>query len=69
MPPFLTTTMLPLLRGFEPDRTVAFDRGRSLDAATFSAAAATASAKLPAGRHAFNLCEGRAEFLLGSAAA
>ncbi|MEO8346531.1 MAG: AMP-binding protein [Betaproteobacteria bacterium] len=61
--------MLPLLRGFEPDRPVAFDRNRAFGAAAFCAAATAMSARLPAGRHVFNLCDGRVEFLLGSAAA
>ena len=61
--------MLPLLRGFEPDRPVVFYGNRALNAAAFCAAAVALSVRLPAKRHVFNLCEGRAEFLLGSAAA
>ena len=61
--------MLPLLRGFEPDWPVVFDRDRAISAAAFCAAAHAISLRLPAARHAFNLCEGRTEFLLGSAAA
>jgi acyl-coenzyme A synthetase/AMP-(fatty) acid ligase/3-hydroxymyristoyl/3-hydroxydecanoyl-(acyl carrier protein) dehydratase len=61
--------MLPLLREFEPNRTIVFDRGRELCASVFCAAAIAASTRVPAARHAFNLCEGRAEFLLASAAA
>ena len=61
--------MLPLLRGFEADQTVLFDRSRPISAAVFCAAAAAVSTRLPRARYAFNLCEGRAEFLLASAAA
>jgi acyl-CoA synthetase (AMP-forming)/AMP-acid ligase II/3-hydroxymyristoyl/3-hydroxydecanoyl-(acyl carrier protein) dehydratase len=61
--------MLPLLRGFDGNETVLFDRGRTLSAASFCAAAVAASARLPRARFAFNLCEGRAEFHLASAAA
>ncbi len=61
--------MSPLLRGFEPEQTLLFDRGRRMSAAVFCAAALAASARLPRARFAFNLCEGRAEFLLASAAA
>jgi acyl-coenzyme A synthetase/AMP-(fatty) acid ligase/3-hydroxymyristoyl/3-hydroxydecanoyl-(acyl carrier protein) dehydratase len=65
----LIASMLPLLRGFEPDRTLLFDRGEPITAAGFCAAAVGASARLPRVPLAFNLCEGRAEFLLASAAA
>jgi acyl-CoA synthetase (AMP-forming)/AMP-acid ligase II len=61
--------MLPLLRGYGPDQTLLFDRGEPITAASFCAAAAAASARLPRAPLAFNLCEGRAEFLLASAAA
>jgi hypothetical protein len=59
--------MLPLLRGFEPDRIIQFDRGRELSASSFCAAVTAASARLPGARFAFNLCEGPAEFLLAAA--
>ncbi len=60
---------LPLLRGFDPDQGILFDRGRSISAAAFCAAATAAANRLPRARFAFNLCDGRAEFLLASAAA
>jgi acyl-coenzyme A synthetase/AMP-(fatty) acid ligase len=61
--------MLPLLRGYEPDRTVLFDRGIPLSAAAFCGSAMAISARLPEARFAFNLCEGSAAFLLATAAA
>jgi len=61
--------MLPLLRGYEPDRTILFDRGRPVNAAAFCGMATAISARLPAARFAFNLCEGSAAFLLATAAA
>ena len=61
--------MLPLLRGYEPDRTVLFDRGSPVSAAAFCGMATAMSARLPAARFAFNLCEGSAAFLLATAAA
>ena len=61
--------MLPLLRGFEPDQPILFDRGRPIGAAAFCGAAAMVANRLPAARFAINLCDGRAEFLLASAAA
>jgi acyl-coenzyme A synthetase/AMP-(fatty) acid ligase len=61
--------MLPLLRGFEPDQSILFDRGRPISAAAFCGTAVATSTRLPAARFAINLCEGRAEFLLASAAA
>src|SRR5258705_11891726 len=62
-------TPLPLLRGFDPDQSILFERGRSISAAGFCAAATAVANKLPGARFAFNLCDGRAEFLLASAAA
>ena len=61
--------MLPLLRGYEPDRTILFDRGRSVSAAAFCGMATAISARLPAARFAFNLCENSAAFLVATAAA
>jgi hypothetical protein len=61
--------MLPLLRGYEPDQTVLFDRGRPISARAFCGMAAAMSTRLPVARFAFNLCEGRAEFLIATAAA
>ena len=61
--------MLPLLRGFGPEQPILFDQGRPIGAAAFCGIAAAVSTRLPAARFAFNLCEGRAEFLLASAAA
>jgi len=61
--------MLPLLRGYEPDQTVLFDRGRPISAEVFCGMAAAISTRLPVARFAFNLCEGRGEFLLATAAA
>jgi len=61
--------MLPLLRGYAPDQTVLFDRGRPISAGAFCGVAADISTRLPVARFAFNLCEGRAEFLLATAAA
>jgi acyl-coenzyme A synthetase/AMP-(fatty) acid ligase len=61
--------MLPLLRGYEPDRTVLFDRGSPVSAAAFCGMATAISARLPAGGFAFNLCEGSAAFLVATAAA
>ncbi|HEY5309105.1 MAG TPA: hypothetical protein VIK97_11390, partial [Casimicrobiaceae bacterium] len=61
--------MLPLLRGYEPDRTILFDRGHPFNAAAFCGMAAAMSSRLPAARFAFNLCEGSAAFLLATAAA
>ncbi len=61
--------MLPLLRGFGPDQPIVFDQGRPISAAEFCGIATAASARLPVAKFAFNLCEGRAEFLLASAAA
>jgi acyl-CoA synthetase (AMP-forming)/AMP-acid ligase II len=61
--------MLNLLRGYEPDRTVLFDRGLPIRAAAFCGMATATSARLPAARFAFNLCEGSAAFLLATAAA
>ena len=58
-----------MLRGFAGGDTVLFDRGRRIKAAAFCAAANAAASRLPSARFAFNLCEGRAEFMLGSAAA
>ena len=57
------------MRGYEPDRTVLFDRGLPVSAAAFCGMATAISARLPAARFAFNLCEGRAAFLLATAAA
>ncbi len=65
----IINAMLPLLRGFEPDQAILFDRGRRMGAAAFCAAATAVSTRLPRARFAFNLCDGRAEFFLASAAA
>jgi acyl-coenzyme A synthetase/AMP-(fatty) acid ligase len=62
-------TTLPLLRGFDPDQAILFERGRPVRAAAFCAAASAAATRLPGARFAFNLCDGRVEFLLASAAA
>ncbi len=61
--------MLPLLRGFEPQHPIVFDRGLAISAAAFCAASVAMSSRLPRSRFAFNLCEGRMEFLLACAAA
>jgi acyl-coenzyme A synthetase/AMP-(fatty) acid ligase/3-hydroxymyristoyl/3-hydroxydecanoyl-(acyl carrier protein) dehydratase len=61
--------MLPLLRDYEPDRTVLFDRDLPIGAAAFCGMAEAISARLPAARYAFNLCENSAAFLLATAAA
>ncbi len=61
--------MLPLLRGYAAVDTVLFDRGRRWRAEAFCATANATAARLPRARFAINLCDGRAEFLLASAAA
>ena len=61
--------MLPLLRGYEPDETILFDRGHEFNAAAFCGMAAAMASRLPAAQFAFNLCEGSAAFLLATAAA
>ena len=61
--------MMPLLRGYEPEQALLFDRGLRWSAAEFCSAAVATSKRLPRARFAFNLCDGRAEFMLASAAA
>jgi acyl-coenzyme A synthetase/AMP-(fatty) acid ligase len=56
--------VLPLLAGADPARTVAWRRGRAVDARAFLGDVATVAAALPAGRGAINLCEDRYAFLV-----
>ena len=59
----------PLLQRYRPDDVVTWRQGRPLTAAAFLATAHALAARLPRAGHALNLCEDRAEFLLGFAAA
>src|SRR5262245_8965877 len=63
------TAILPLLRGYGPDRPVGWHRGEPIAAARFCAAAADLAAQLAPGRHVLNLCEDRLSFMLGFVAA
>ena len=58
----------PLLQRYRPNDVVTWRQGRPLTAAAFLDTAHALAARLPRAGHALNLCEDRAEFLLGFAA-
>ena len=61
--------MRPLLQGFAPQAIVTWWAGQPVSAQAFCAAATRLAARLPAARHAVNLCEQGPCFLLASAGA
>ena len=60
---------LPLLGDYARDRTLAFDRDRTIAATQFLADAAALAAQLPARRYVLNDCGDRYRFMVGFAAA
>ncbi|MFN7569934.1 MAG: AMP-binding protein, partial [Betaproteobacteria bacterium] len=60
--------LLPLVDPAAAGAVVAWSRGRAVTGHEFEAAAATLAARLPAARHAVNLCRDRYSFALGVAA-
>ena len=65
-----TATTLPLLRGFDAHQALLFEQGRSIECSGVLRHRLTAVAnRLPRLAFRINLCDGRAEFLLASAAA
>ncbi|MEQ1440501.1 AMP-binding protein [Fontimonas sp. SYSU GA230001] len=60
---------LPLISAFRPDAPLARHEGRWITQGEFVAQAQALAERLPAGRHAINLCMNRYRFLLGFAAA
>jgi acyl-coenzyme A synthetase/AMP-(fatty) acid ligase len=59
----------PLLAHQDPDDCVAWRKGAAFSAADFLGAVAELASRLPAKRHAVNLCRDRYHFLVGFAAA
>jgi acyl-coenzyme A synthetase/AMP-(fatty) acid ligase len=59
---------LPLLAGHRPQAPFAWQRGATITAGAFEAAARALAQRLPQRRYAVNLCEDRYAFMLGFAA-
>jgi len=57
--------LLPLLVGADPERPVAWRGGAAVSVREFRAHVYALARRLPAGRHAINLCEDRYHFLVG----